>query len=159
MEQKLRAWPNNNQPNLRPLPCVGDNGVLCPSSLRARAAHLGRCGKFDCMYPMLPPGGHWALRSHRTLLCGGEAQSGVPVELSEPESPGCMEARDSRFLLLGTADTARSENGVWALMHLYPGAEGQEESAPAGSCKESLASSVGGLAWWRPWLRMQRPPA
>lgn len=55
------------------------------------------------MHPELLLGGHWAVRSHRTVLQGWGAQSEVHRELLEfTRHPwACTFARDGRFSVFG----------------------------------------------------------
>jgi hypothetical protein len=86
------------------------------------------------------------VRSHRTLLQGGEVQSEVPVDCRSWLQGPC---RDGRFSFLGTTDVAgcfgRAENRVSA-----SGPKGKEgkERAPAGSLGDKNVLGFLGLAWW-----------
>lgn len=103
---------------------------------------------------MPPQDGCWAVRSRRTSTTGvGKAQSEVPAELPGAGFgvSGLMEAKTSRFSLLGTANSAegrgRAENSVWACWWTLVSEQrekGQEERALAGYRREESPCLIGG---------------
>lgn len=121
-------------------------------------APLMEHGMLDCTHPHATTG--WLLGCEKPQdlhYGGGKAQSEVPVELPGAGFgvSGLMEAKTSRFSLLGTANSAegrgRAENSVWACWWTLASEQrgkGREERALAGYRREESPCLTRRLTWF-----------